>query len=554
MVTSLQSRRIWEKAHLLVGLLLVLFAFGQLEIPRVGAHATLLSASPEDGAQLDEAPSEIILEFSEQVGVVEGGTSLHQSGVEPRVLSPQSSGNRVIIPLDVLDNGSYVLQWRVISADSHPISGTVRFAVGDAEVTDVIASHELPGWIDWSRAIVVGFKYFGLLSSLGVLLVGWAIARSDAIYALRLSYSFAITGLVGVLAELPLASIEQRGMTPTSIVDLWTGIHDLQANILTSALVSLILGILTLVVVRIHGYDEWRLRASAGLMLGATLALTLSGHSQTREPAWLMMLSDAVHVTVAAIWIGGITILTIGLRNRWQGGAFGKSASSIATVAKFSSLAGYTAVTVALSGVVMAYLILDSFDALYRTGYGQTLLIKIGLVICVAALAAANRFAFLPKLNESMSELRSLVTAELVILVAVAGVTGLLVHQNPNIQASPVQESTPVTIFEGEEALDSDHTLRLTVKSRPGNEIQLVATIIDENRNIVLPDADLQVDWYLPEQNLGPISQSIPIDSSTGAYQGIFMLPAQGEWEIEVRVKIDRFTDSRTTIEIVIPD
>ena len=84
-------------------------------------------------------------------------------------------------------------------------------------------------------------------------------------------------------------------------------------------------------------------------------------------------------------------------------------------------------------------------------------------------------------------------------------------------------------------------------------EVQIVATIIDADRNILVPDVPLQVDWYLPSEDLGPISQSIPIDGSTGAYHSVFMLPATGDWEVEFKIVLDRFTDSRTTIEIVLP-
>lgn len=304
--------------------------------------------------------------------------------------------------------------------------------------------------------------------------------------------------------------------------------------------------------------DGLRWRLSTCLMVGAALTLILSGHSRTREPEWLMMLSDSIHVIIGAVWLGGIILLAIGLQDRWRGEGFSSAESSAVAVSRFSTIAGYTAVLVALSGVVMAVVILDSVTALYRTDYGIALLVKIGLVVAVAALAAINRFTLIPKLtrdaSNTLSSLRQLVTWELVLLLVVVGVTGILVHFDPNVAVSTSQQSAPVTLYEGEELLDSDHTLRSTVKSNAGNQVTVVATIIDEDRNTVLPDAELEIDWFLPEQDLGPISQNIPIDSSTGAYHGVFILPAAGEWELEIRVNIDRFTDSRTTINIVVPD
>src|SRR5699024_9493149 len=118
----------------------------------VHGHATLLSSTPSDGDQLDTAPSEVVLEFSEPVGLVDGGTTLHSDEAGPLELAPEATGSVVTVPLNSLEDGAYIVQWRVISADSHPVSGTVSFAVGDAEAGDIAVADGVSGWIDWARA------------------------------------------------------------------------------------------------------------------------------------------------------------------------------------------------------------------------------------------------------------------------------------------------------------------------------------------------------------------------------------------------------------------
>lgn len=547
-----------KMAHSYVGLLVMFLILGTLAPQTVFGHAELLSSTPSDGENLDSSPPEVVLDFSEPVGLVDGGTTLHSDGAEPLELSPQVSGSNVTIPLDLLEDGAYIVQWRVISADAHPISGTISFAVGDAEVSKGTVVDELPGWLEWSRSAAVGIKYFGLLSALGMIVVGWVIARRDLATVTTLSGSFAAVGLLGILIELPLAAAIQQGATSPSISGLWVDLTILQSNTLIAAITAAILVVLALTAiwVPLHANMKWRI--STGLLAGAVLTLILNGHSRTREPAWLMMFSDAIHATVAAIWLGGIILLVLGISGRWRGQSFSGPGASAIAVSRFSTIGGYTAAVVAVSGVVMGILILNSPEALYRTDYGVSLLIKFGLVAAVVVLAAINRFALIPRLTSdstrSLARLRRLVTWELVLLIAVVAVTGHLVHQDPNVAVSTPVQSASTTLYEGEESLDSDHTVRMNVQVSPENQVTVVATIIDEERDIVLPDTDLQLSWYLPDQDLGPISQSIPIDTATGAYNGIFMLPATGDWELEVQVRIDRFTDSRTTVSIVVPD
>lgn len=550
----LSSWRLQERAPVLVSLLLLLLACSQIAPNTAGAHASLLGSTPADGAHLESSPDDVVLEFSEPVGPVDGGTTLHSQNAEPQVLAPQTSNNQVIIPIDHLDDGSYILQWRVISADAHPVSGTIRFAIGNASVTNQAIFDKLPSFVDWARSISVGVKYFGVLTAFGLLSVGWMIARTDLKYVMRLSSLFAILGLLGIILELPLAAMIQRGTAPESLSGLWADISNLQSSVLTAGSLGILFVILASITLAKTRSDQSDWRLSSGFLVGALLTIILSGHTQSRDPVWLMMILDSVHIIVAALWLGGIVLLAQGLRHRWEGEAFRTPESSARVVVGFSTLAGYTAGIVALSGVVMAILILDSFAALYKTDYGRTLLIKVGMVGVVALLAAVNRYALIPGIRQTMPQLRRLVTWELVFLVLVVGATGVLVQQDPNIEAREVEQVTPVTIYQGEESLDEDHTLRMTVKARSGSDIQVVATIIDSDRNIIVTDESLHLNWYLPDQELGPLSQEIQIDLGTGAYTDVILLPAAGEWELEAQIRIDRFTDSRTTINIVVPE
>ncbi len=93
------------------------------------AHAALVSSDPKDGAVLDRPPRRITLEFDDPISrkfnfvAVSGpGGATYQSD------SPQVLGNKLTQRLaDLGPAGTYEVAWRVVSADGHPVSGTLKF-------------------------------------------------------------------------------------------------------------------------------------------------------------------------------------------------------------------------------------------------------------------------------------------------------------------------------------------------------------------------------------------------------------------------------------------
>jgi Uncharacterized protein, homolog of Cu resistance protein CopC len=97
------------------------------------AHAQLLSSEPVGGTA-GKSPPQVLMRFSEPVQVSQVGLRVFNSDAE-RVTTenarhPKGKANEVALPLPELDNGAYVVTWRVTSADSHPIHGAFTFRVG----------------------------------------------------------------------------------------------------------------------------------------------------------------------------------------------------------------------------------------------------------------------------------------------------------------------------------------------------------------------------------------------------------------------------------------
>jgi methionine-rich copper-binding protein CopC len=99
------------------------------------AHNVLKSTSPEDKATVAHTPSNVVLTFDEPAIAI--GTKLVVTGPTGpvQVGAPQLVDNTVTQNLQPgAPAGAYTVEWRITSADGHPISGVFAFtarAAGD---------------------------------------------------------------------------------------------------------------------------------------------------------------------------------------------------------------------------------------------------------------------------------------------------------------------------------------------------------------------------------------------------------------------------------------
>ena len=96
------------------------------------AHDTLLESEPGHGEHVDDSPEEIVLTYDAHILDVSPAIVLIGPDGEVEVGQPQVVGTQLLTEIPPLDDGNYTVNWRVVSSDGHPISGTFEFAVGDA--------------------------------------------------------------------------------------------------------------------------------------------------------------------------------------------------------------------------------------------------------------------------------------------------------------------------------------------------------------------------------------------------------------------------------------
>ncbi|MFD4556015.1 copper resistance CopC/CopD family protein [Streptomyces sp. NPDC058469] len=377
---------------MLLGPLLVLFLLGTAGT--ASAHAALESTDPADGSVLKSAPRTVTLTFSESVALLDDSFRVYDPD-NRRVKTSSAhhakdAGDTASVTLPAeLGTGTFTVAWRVVSADSHPVSGAFTFSIGKPSATTTpinTAPTENPltgSLYDIARyfayiaaALLIGTATFVALCrppNPSVLnkptLMGWwtLLAATVALLILRSPYE-AGTGLATAFepSAIPKTLTSRPGLA-------------LAARLLLLAATAAFL-------LRLRGRERFgRVALGTGAALAVGLALTWASaeHASAGIQVPVAMTSAVLHLLAMSVWLGGLTaLLTVLYRS---------PRLDAAPVARFSRLAFASVTVLVVTGVYQSWRGLGSWNALTGTSYGCILLVKLGAVTLLLAVAGWSR-------------------------------------------------------------------------------------------------------------------------------------------------------------------
>ena len=551
MFRSRTTRRGVLPVFLLVLLLPVLVLVGSAS--PASAHATLIGTDPAEGAVLETAPEQVTFTFNESVIGNPAGIKVFDAtgAVVPSSASVRDS--QLVVALDEeVGEGTLVVVWRLVSADGHPIGGSLSFSVGaPSQVVDVPAAADAD--TETEAPVLLGILrwlgYLGLLAAAGVAVfsVLFLPPGADASRA-RLRTAVRVAGAVAALgwwAAVPLIALYQLGRSASALGDgaTWSSLAPAEYGVPAAVVLGLGLAVTA--------------RRTLLVLVGSGIALAapaLTGHTRATTPAALVVGVDVLHLAAGAMWLGGLLALSLVIRD-----LAARDDTGAVVLARFSTWgAGILGVLVA-AGSVLAWRITGSWSALLDTGYGTLLLVKVLLVLAAFALAAWNRFALLPRLQAAprRRERRDAATlvvrttlAEAGVLVAVLLVTGFLVDRSPEVEvavASPADAEAPA----GETAQLDDISAEVTLDPLGVGPSTVTITMTDDSGEPAEGFEAPRISLSTTGVDLGEVSV---LNQGPGTYSADVVLPTTGTWKVQVSLRTTEFDNPVRTVELVVPD
>lgn len=494
--------------------------------PAALAHASLVASDPVDGSVVASAPAMLSLSFNEPVEptaikIFDGAGAVAAVGQIGR-----NGTSLILTPPAALREGAHVLSWRVVSADGHPVGGSLTFWVGSRGDAPQLSSAESPALraAVWAVRLVI---YLGLFVGVGgSFFVAW-IEPSAGQGPRAVSIALCIVALVAVVLSPGLQGLDRLAAAPSALVtpDVWvSGARGSFGVAAVIAAAALLLGLFSL---KAHGAAGKAAALTA--LIGCGLALAATGHAANAEPRVLTIASVFLHGVALAFWIGALSPLAFALAAPRD--------AVIATLVAFSRWIPFAVVMLLASGILLAVVQLSRIDALWTTDYGRILIAKLVLVALLLALALWNRLRLTGPVVRGEAtprrRLRRSIAAELVLVVSILGVVGLWrFTPPPRAQAGGTDDF--FTHLHTEKAMAN-------VTVSPGHAGPVSITVqLETPDEQPLTAAGLTVTLSNPDMGIEPATTQAR-RMADGQWRASMAAPVAGRWMIGLGILISDF-------------
>jgi copper transport protein len=453
----------------------------------------------------------------------------------PVALGEVAARNAIIsIVAPNLQRGTHVLSWRVISADGHPVGGSVIFSIdAPSAQAPADARHAANRAVVAALWTVRALMYVGLLVGIGgAFFRAWISGVASAAGSWRSGLPPALLpalllGLFAATISVGLQGIDALDLSLTALTRrlAWeTGLKTSYGVTATTAGAALLAGLCSLAV---KSLPVARALSLAGL-LGAGLALALSGHAGTAKPQLVSRPAVFLHVACICFWIGSLLPLWNSLRGV-------KDAAP--ELALFSRAIPAPVAIVLATGVWLVFVQLDRLDALWTTGYGVVLACKLAAVGALLSLAAFNRYRLVPKFaSGDKTAARTLATSIAVELAIAVAILALVAAWRFTPPPRALAMAAPISIhLHGDKAM-----AEIGIERERKNGAQASVIVLDGDfqplmvREVTLVLAN-------PAAGIEPIRRrAARAQDNAWRVDGV-RVPLAGRWNLRVEILISEF-------------
>jgi copper transport protein len=453
------------------------------------AHAYLVKTVPAASVVLASPPENIQLTYDEAVEprfaiISVTNVAAQQETTGPVERSP-SNPDTLVVPLRPnLPEGWYLIYWRAISVDGHPVQGAFTYAIGpnpgpppQFKVPSISATATTPQLL-----IARWAMFLSVMVAIGLLVLRLLIARPlirrvQGVNLRAVSIAFVIASVLGLIAIPVYLDFSTANDTLRSVFDVGALVPLFRVTAFGRAIVDLevcfaLFCVAAWIALWVDRPDrELRsvaeLVATFGALLGAAAVLVVpgaAGHAAQTSPRGLTLLFDWLHLSAGSVWLGGL----VGLLVVWFSLSSRDRVPALSVlVPRFSNVALASVVVVAGAGIGEAINHMPAVNALWETGFGQAILVKTGLLGAAMLIASGNLLRSRPRLlaagarpdggHPAARLLRGLVSGEVVVIAGVVFAAAVLSSLAPPPPAFALENSAIATVGPGRVAQTVRH-------------------------------------------------------------------------------------------------
>ncbi len=289
-----------------VGLLVSMWLLGTAP---ADAHALVVGTNPRAATRVARAPAELRVAFSEAVRPLGQALSLQGPDGQVRlgqVRHPDGRAEVLTATLPVLSDGSYLVSWRIVSADDgHVEAGSFAFAVGAG--SGPVASPSPPQLPTAWQVTGRWLEAAGVLLLVGVVAAALTVWRrpgpvgQDEPRWRLLSVVAVSVGAFGLAWQVGAGAATGGGLGPGAVAAFLSA----SPGTVRRMLVEVVLLAATAALVWWAAQRGRRPGLGAfGLTVGVVVAVALGAHDAGQSPRWLFVPLEVVHLTAVGTWIG----------------------------------------------------------------------------------------------------------------------------------------------------------------------------------------------------------------------------------------------------------
>jgi len=527
-----QPRALRRRLRCLAVLLGALPLLSLVAASPVSAHALPVASAPAPGAVLQAPPTSVVMWFNEapdptlsSIQVLDTSGRHHEVG-----LAAASPGAPRVLSVGVrnISKGVYTVAWLTVSSsDGHRVSGSFEFGV---QVAPLSALAEEPGVSTSALSVVaVGARaifYVSIVLLIGGIGVGFLVGLE---HAGRLRAPLIAANLLAVVGIV--------GITQAQLSSAGSGWGQLLGSSLSGAfltrLVPALAGAIALIAAPRLSERAQR-PVMAAVWIGAalsTLADAAANHASTEAIPILSILLQWVHILAGGLWVGGLAALILVVSAT-------PSAGRGRILERFAVISIACLVVIAATGIVRSVAAIGSWQGLVTTLYGALVLAKVGLILVLALLGAANR------LNSARSSAPIKGFTRIASVQVVAGAAALVLSATLVNVAPP---SATALAFSGPAPLvatgSDGNTLRVRLEVSPGTAgyNNFTVALTDYSTGRPINDATVTLGFVYGAGTIGGSALEL-----TSAGQGIFSanganLSLGGAWSVTAQVQTPKW-------------